>query len=210
MKQRRTVSGFVRQDCWSACSPFRDNSSSPETEDAMAILARHGMNTVRLRLWNQPGVEAYDQNTTLDPYTPYCNLTGVQAMARRARSQGLQVRCGLVRQSEAVLHRMRCGGMAAGAPGPTLQRHLGRPWPPTQTGGLAQPVPHAAYRRGLFLHTREHRIALRTRHPAGRCPSRVNLRSRPDPIRCRLHPPGFGDGQLRRHANRGACPQERN
>ena len=47
------------------------------------------MNTIRLRLWNHPVQEDFNSNSSVNPYTPYCNLTGVAAMAKRAVANGL-------------------------------------------------------------------------------------------------------------------------
>jgi arabinogalactan endo-1,4-beta-galactosidase len=47
------------------------------------------MNTIRLRLWNHPKQEDYNTNSSANPYTPYCNLSGVAAMAKRAVANGL-------------------------------------------------------------------------------------------------------------------------
>ncbi len=51
--------------------------------DAMEILRRHGMDLVRLRLWNDP----YDENG--EPYgAGTCDLETVMALARRAKALG--------------------------------------------------------------------------------------------------------------------------
>ena len=53
-------------------------------DDAMHILARHGMNHIRLRLWNDPRSE------TGDSYGGGgCDLSAVTALAKRARDLGL-------------------------------------------------------------------------------------------------------------------------
>ena len=58
-------------------------SDSAGPADALTILRRHGMNWVRLRLWNDPRSEAGE------PYgAGGCDLAHVKAMARRARDAG--------------------------------------------------------------------------------------------------------------------------
>ena len=64
-------------DCDGACPKFKWDASSPPS-DALQQLARAGVNTLRVRLWNDPVPEA-----------AYANLTGVLALARRATSAGL-------------------------------------------------------------------------------------------------------------------------
>jgi len=63
-------------DCSGQCSPYRNNVSV-QTEDALRILKENGVNTVRLRIWNNPTKE-----------NSYCNLDGVLKMAARAKAAG--------------------------------------------------------------------------------------------------------------------------
>lgn len=67
-------------DCNGTCSKYRANASAAP-EDALAILSTHGLNTVRLRLF---GPDAFPNNS-------YADLDGVLAMARRARTVGLDI-----------------------------------------------------------------------------------------------------------------------
>ena len=56
----------------------------PEAEDALSILARHGVNLIRLRLWNDP----YDADG--NPYGAGTNdLPRTAALARRCKALGL-------------------------------------------------------------------------------------------------------------------------
>lgn len=66
-------------DCDGSCPPFRWDTASPPS-DALAQLARAGVNTVRIRLWNSPV-----------PSAAYANLTGVLRLARRVTSAGMAV-----------------------------------------------------------------------------------------------------------------------
>ena len=66
-------------DCNGACPKFRWSETS-EPSDAIQQLARAGINTVRIRLWNDPA-----------PYASYSNLTGVLALAKRVTDAGMAV-----------------------------------------------------------------------------------------------------------------------
>jgi arabinogalactan endo-1,4-beta-galactosidase len=67
------------EDCQGTCSQFRTAIGQP-TEDALAILASYGVNTVRIRTWVNP---VGDQT--------YANLTGTAALAKRVVAHGLKV-----------------------------------------------------------------------------------------------------------------------
>jgi arabinogalactan endo-1,4-beta-galactosidase len=66
-------------DCDGGCPTFRWDAASPPS-DAVQQLARGGVNTVRIRLWNDPA-----------PSAAYANLTGVLALARRVTAAGMAV-----------------------------------------------------------------------------------------------------------------------
>jgi len=73
------MSSLPTLDCNGSCSKFKNNASAP-AQDALQILKDNGLNTVRLRIWNNPGSDG-----------SYCNLDGVLRMAKRVHSVGLMI-----------------------------------------------------------------------------------------------------------------------
>jgi len=73
------MSQLPAYDCSGTCSPYRNNASAP-TEDALRILKDNNVNTVRLRVWNNPSRP-----------NSYCDLDGVLKMAKRATTAGLLI-----------------------------------------------------------------------------------------------------------------------
>lgn len=71
------MSALPTLDCKGVCSPYKNNATSP-TQDALLILKLNNINTIRLRIWN-------------DPISPndYCNLQGVLEMAKRVKELNL-------------------------------------------------------------------------------------------------------------------------
>lgn len=66
-------------DCDGACPKFKwDGSSAPS--DAVQQLAKGGINTVRIRLWNNP-----------TSWMSYSNITGVLQLAKRVHDAGMQI-----------------------------------------------------------------------------------------------------------------------
>jgi arabinogalactan endo-1,4-beta-galactosidase len=72
-------SSIGSMDCDGACPKFKWDANSPPS-DAVQLLAKGGINTVRIRLWNDPA-----------PYASYSNLTGVLKLAKRVTDAGMAV-----------------------------------------------------------------------------------------------------------------------
>lgn len=66
-------------DCDGACPVFKWDTGSQST-DAVQQLARAGLNTIRIRIWNNPV-----------PSMSYANLTGVLNLAARVKAAGMNV-----------------------------------------------------------------------------------------------------------------------
>ena len=75
------------EDCYGAC-PFARKSKGSPPEDALAMQAAAGINTIRLRLWVNPSSHT-EPGPWPGPDYSYCNLTSVLAMARRVRGAGM-------------------------------------------------------------------------------------------------------------------------
>ena len=64
-------------DCYGTCSFFKTSRSSNTTEDALLTLKNSGVNTIRMRIWNNP--KYYDSTSENE----YCNLTNILHLAKR-------------------------------------------------------------------------------------------------------------------------------
>jgi len=73
------MSALPTYDCYGTCSPYKSNKTAA-SEDALSILAKAGINAIRLRIWNDP-----------DKSGEYCNLDGVLKMAKRVYENGLKL-----------------------------------------------------------------------------------------------------------------------
>ena len=80
------ATGDAGKALWGSCPGAHAGADveSPQAEDAMEILARHGVNLIRLRLWNDP----YDADG--NPYGAGTNdLVRIMTLARRSKALGL-------------------------------------------------------------------------------------------------------------------------
>ena len=78
------MSQINTEDCGGQCSPFRLNASS-EPEDVFDLMRSVGVNTFRMRMWNNPCADGRCNATQYK----YADLQGVLAVAKRVHDAGL-------------------------------------------------------------------------------------------------------------------------
>lgn len=77
-------------DCGGACPPFSASAGGPK-EDALAMAAARGINTVRVRLWVAPSADTPSPWPAGNADYTYANLSSVAAFARRIAAAKLSL-----------------------------------------------------------------------------------------------------------------------